>query len=148
MISFLQDNRQKVYWSLQAGGWGGYGFLNFLILFSVRSESPKPERLDSMMLVLLPSLFLIGIGVTHLFRYFIRKYDWLQLELKALAPRLTGGSFACAALIFIALSLPLYLTGMPVERLFSAPNIMINLINLSIIVLLWSLIYLDRKSVV
>ncbi len=141
MINFLQDNRQKVYWSLQAGGWGGYGFLNFLILFSVRSESPKPERLDSMMMILLPSLMIAGIAVTHLFRYAIRRCEWLELELKALAPRLAGGSILSGALIFIVISLPLFLTGMPTERLFSAPNIMINIINLSIIVLLWSLIY-------
>lgn len=141
MISVLQDNRQKFYWILQLAGWGGYGFLNFLILFSVRSESPKPERLDTLMLIVVPSLIVTGIGVTHLFRFVIKRYEWLDLELKAIAPRLLLGAITSAALIFTIISIPLLITGMPKDRLLSAPNIMINLINLSIIVLLWTIIY-------
>ncbi len=73
MIDILKDNRQKFYWLLQLAGWGGYGFLNFLILFSVRSESPKPERLDSLMIILIPTLIVTGVVVTHIFRYVIKR---------------------------------------------------------------------------
>ncbi|MBN8545661.1 MAG: histidine kinase [Ignavibacteria bacterium] len=141
MRNFLQDSRQKVYWVSQLSGWGGYSLLNLLIVLSARADGNISESTDRFLYLIIPTLTISGILFTHIYREIIRIYGWAELEPRALAPRVFLGSITVAILIFLLVMAFFLLAGESVRELFTLPNILINWINLSIIVLLWSILY-------
>ena len=141
MRNFLQDSRQKVYWVSQLSGWGGYSLLNLLIVLSARADGNISESTDRFLYLIIPTLTISGVLFTHIYREIIRIYGWAELEPRALAPRVFLGSITVAILIFQLVAAIFLLAGETIRDIFTLPNILINWINLSIIVLLWSILY-------
>jgi len=71
--------KSKLYWLCQFGGWGGLMMTSFVAL--------------TMMIPFLPALIanlatiILGVGLSHLYRYYVKKKDWKQLTIPKLVPR-------------------------------------------------------------
>ncbi len=71
--------KSKLYWLCQFGGWGGLMMTSFVAL--------------TMMIPFLPALIanlvtiFLGVGLSHLYRYYVKKKDWKQLTIPKLVPR-------------------------------------------------------------
>src|SRR5450432_53631 len=72
----------KYYWWFQVGGWGMLALL--IILISVLAG----QRVDQQFLVGLCLKILTGIFITHVFRTFIQRVNWLNLPVEKAFPRL------------------------------------------------------------
>ncbi len=126
--------RKRVYWLSQIIGWGIFALVN-IVLLALFDRLNWKEQLVVFFAVVM------GIGITHLFRSIIKKYDWINLPLKKIIPRLVISSIMIGttiyAFIFSAeLSLGIYKItkfkiGLPLAGIF----------QFSVIILLWALIY-------
>lgn len=67
-------NKQKIYWASQISGWLFYVIVNLFFYGLSNSTSAK----DFLIYFL---LFLMGIALTHLYRYFILKYKVLKIKI-------------------------------------------------------------------
>ena len=74
---------KRLYWVAQLIGWGFYAFLIFLA-----SYLQDPEKIDGVLVVKLFSQILLAIFATHLLRAIYLHWNWLNLKLTALIPRL------------------------------------------------------------
>ena len=75
-------SKQQLYFTLQFGGWLFYTLLAFLVL------GPSEEN-TLRLLTILFLVFVTGIITTHLFRYFILKWEWNTLNISGLIPRIS-----------------------------------------------------------
>ncbi len=141
MRNLLQDSRKKVYWISQLSGWGGYSLLNLLIFLSAQTDGGGSSSTQQFLMLIIPSLTFSGILFTHIYRQIILIYNWAELEPRALAPRVFFGSVTVAILVFLMIAAIFLVAGESAREIFTLPSILINWINLSIIVLLWSILY-------
>ncbi|MEM9858712.1 MAG: histidine kinase [Bacteroidota bacterium] len=84
-------NKTRLYWTLQLGGWCTYSIIQVVIS---GTESP----MSIVFWLLEASLFLL---LTHLFRNFIIKRQWLDLNLRMLIPRTLLAVFVLTFLIYV-----------------------------------------------
>jgi sensor histidine kinase YesM len=126
-------SKQQLYFTLQFGGWLFYTLLAFLVL------GPSEEN-TLRLLTILFLVFVTGIITTHLFRYFILKWEWNTLNISGLIPRIS--------LSIIVLSIVfqfIYLLGFSLmfQRLPPADveTNTSNLVNWATLLLMWSIIY-------
>ena len=130
-----------IYWVVQLLGWG-----TFCTLIAITTI--VAEEFDSETAIRLVELFFLLILVTHGMRYLLLKFDWLNLKLAPLIPRvLLLNVGASATLLFIS-ALFSYIVfdedlGRPIE-------IIINILLYTIFFIMWSAVYLTyhllRKS--
>jgi two-component system, LytTR family, sensor kinase len=129
-------NRQRLYWTLQIGGWLLYAIIQIgvSLLASVRSS---PER----MFFLLYESFLCLL-VTHLFRNFFQPSKWLTISIPLLVSRVL--------LTVFALGIVVYFLRMPVSLLLGLfdKNVAFNLGTIwglssvyAVIFFLWAVLY-------
>jgi hypothetical protein len=119
--------RRRAYWACQLGGWGLVSTLSFFLALA----QGMPQRRATVEMTLVAAL---GIGLTHLFRRFIRAHDWQARSAGALIPRVL------AAALLLATAMVLLL--LPVERFgYHDPQPQLALLILSAI-LRWALIYI------
>lgn len=100
------NNKNRLYWSMQIGGWVFYAIVE--IVAAILS-SPSAEVSSQRVLFLLYDA-LFCLIVTHLFRYFILKWRWLNLGLPRLIPKAVVSMFALGAVMYvlkIIVSIPL-----------------------------------------
>ena len=81
--------RPRLYWILQAGGWGAYGLLGGVL--SVVFGKFKPIIIPIETIV--AGSMLLG---SHLMRLYLRRHGWTRLPLAALLPRLLLGNLLTA----------------------------------------------------
>ncbi|MDA0194716.1 MAG: histidine kinase [Bacteroidetes bacterium] len=79
-------NKQRLYWIFQIGGWSLYGVAN-LVTFSFSGRITNDFIFGEVFQVL---YYLIS---THIFRAFIKKFDWYNMAWHALIPRLILSAF-------------------------------------------------------
>ena len=126
------------YWMAQLVGWTAYCSL---IIVAVYTSSP--EKLNARLYIGVFTLIVFGILVTHLQRWLILKYDWLNKKLGILIPRLIVSSLASGILIttfsVFAGYIIHYDTG--VKEPVQLSNFVLNAISFMTIVLFWNAIY-------
>lgn len=131
---FKKLNRKKIYWTSQISGWSLFVIINLIFISSFQELSVKR-------VLLLLMLGLAGLVFSHLYRNYIKKRNWAHLPLKNLIFRVIVASFLVALLIYI----PTFVTGqiMQIEReennlvAYAAAGIL----NITSIIIIWSLIY-------
>lgn len=74
-------NRQRLYWTLQIGGWAFYGAVQ-VVASLLASNSSSPDRI-----LFLIYEAVICLLVTHLFRVLLHPRNWLHLSMTLLTPR-------------------------------------------------------------
>ncbi len=131
-------NKQRLYWSLQAGGWTFYALVQ--IGFSVLASDE--QRVSGQRVIFLTYEAILCLMLTHVHRHFINRWKWLGLGMAKLIPRVIL-SVLCLGLIMYFLRMPvsiplgLYHPGVA----FNPQNILGQSFYYSIIFFLWSALY-------
>ena len=89
----------------------------------------------------LVSTFLLGIAVSHVYRFFIIRWDWLKFKIVQLIPRVMLGSFTSAFAFFAIHTLVSNYIISHSGYVFNGFDLLQNLLNLSANFLLWTLFY-------
>jgi hypothetical protein len=129
-------NKLQIYWSLQIGGWLLYAIVQ-IVSSGVASGIVNPKRL----IFLLFEAFLC-LMITHGFRYFLKKWKWLFLNMPKLIPGILMSVVAMALLTYF-LRMPMSLllglfdpkVAFSTERIFGLTSVYV------VIFFLWSVLY-------
>lgn len=127
--------KDKLYWICQVGGWFvfiGIEFVSYLTIDGYRSSLVLNAIFN----------FLLGIGITHLYRSFLIKTGWLSLPLYKLIPRGIIAVIIMAS-VLTAINIPLDRYTYPIFQKIEINMgfLMAYFFNLSKFVLLWALTY-------
>ena len=127
-------DKKKLYWICQVSGWSFYALINVVLIISFDVYNWR-----KILLALL--LCAIGVGFTHIFRHFIKGWEWLGLPLRKIIPRVFAASIVIGTLMFSIMFSIAMLTNIYDVNQFKPATLLIGTFNLSIVILLWSLIY-------
>lgn len=146
--------KKWMYWTFQLSGWGFILFLGLLSEYQSHGNVAFRSVIESML------IFVFGVAITHLYRYLIIKYQWLDVNLAKAIPKILIGSLALGAAFFlldIAITYVEQISNIGDENtnlssLFGGKNknfsfgfltlrIGLILINRSLLFFIWSLIY-------
>lgn len=130
----IKISRKKIYWISQASGWLFFGLINLVIIASF-------EKLIWQRALVWVYLCYSGIFFTHLLRSYIKKWNWLNLPLKKIIPRVLISSLLIGTIMYVLVFGVNYAAGLFEAHRFRFATPFIAVMNLSSIVLLWSLIY-------
>lgn len=127
---------RRLYWIAQFIGWVSYSSLIFLA-----SYADNPEEIDRNLILNLLSLIFFSIVGTHFMRYLFFKWNWLDLKLAPLIPRLLAASLLCSLFISFTTTVVSVLIN-PAEKSELTPLlIIINIFAILVLVLFWNAIY-------
>lgn len=130
-----------IYWVVQLLGWG-----TFCSLIAITTY--VSGEFDSETAIRLSQLYVLLILVTHGMRYLLLKFDWLNLKLAPLIPRVLLLNIVASVTLLFSSALFIYIVfgesiGRPIE-------IVINILLYTIFFIMWSAVYLTyhllRKS--
>lgn len=130
----MKPDKKKLYWLSQVCGWSLFVLVNIIIISNY--ESLPAERI-----IVWVGLAVLGIIITHLLRFIIRKKGWLDLPLKKVIPRVISSSLISGILIYSLTTLFSVLIGSFRHEDYRWISSVAGVINLSGISLVWSLIY-------
>lgn len=126
--------RNKLYWISQASGWSLFVIVNLLIISSF-------ETIPVNRIIIWVLLGIYGIIFSHIYRLYIKKNNWTTLTLNKIIPRILIASFVVGIIIYV----PVYISGYLLEVERDSQNItasiVSNILNISVLILVWSLIY-------
>jgi sensor histidine kinase YesM len=126
--------RKNLYWISQVSGWSLFVVVNLLILSSF--EAIPLNRIALWIL-----LGIYGVGFSHLYRLYIKNNNWANLPLKKIIPRILIASFIVALIIYIPVYGSGYLLGVEREEKHLTAAIIASILNITSVILVWSLIY-------
>jgi two-component system, LytTR family, sensor kinase len=132
------NNKNRLYWSMQIGGWVFYATVQ--IVAAILSSANAEVSSQRVLFLLYDALFCLM--VTHLFRYFILKWRWLNLGMPRLIPKAIVSVFALGAIMHalkITVSIPLGLYKR--ELAFDLFVFLGQTTFYAIIFFLWSVLY-------
>ncbi len=127
-------NRKKAYWLSQIIGWGSYAVLNIILLTLL-------DHFDIRRVIIILYLCFTGIMVMHIFRAIIKKYGWLNLQLKILIPRIIVSSIINGSIIYIVVLAADLASHVDNLSKFKSALSLAEIFQFSIIAFLWELIY-------
>ncbi|MFO7447940.1 MAG: histidine kinase [Ignavibacteriaceae bacterium] len=127
-------SRKKAYWLSQISGWSIYAIINLAVIASL-------EKLTFPKALLILLLCYAGISFTHIYRCKVKKWGWLNLPLKKIIPRVLLSSLVIGTFLFILFFSINIFTGIYEMEEFKAGTPILGVINMSSVILLWSLIY-------
>lgn len=126
--------KNTLYLLLQIGGWFSY------ILIALIVQVIGNTSINFRLVLTLLSVFFIGIGISHLYRKIIHQYNWKNLPIPQLIPRILGCVIASALVFQLVYVLSTYL----LFREYIATDLTEhyqNIISWSILLFIWSVIY-------
>lgn len=127
-------NKRTLYWTCQIGGW----------LFLVLAQSLYLKLSDALTMETATSQFLLlffGIVLSHLYRNFIVKFNWLKIKILLLIPRVIIASILLAVIAdYFQYGVELLL-GIAGGKHQDTITIVTNIVNLIPFFFSWSLIY-------
>lgn len=126
--------RKNLYWISQGTGWGLFVIINLLIISSFETVP-----LNRFFLWIL--LGLCGVIFSHLYRIYLKKNNWTNLPLKKIIPRILIASFVVALIIYIPVYISGHLLGVEREDKHLVAAIIASTLNITSVMLVWSLIY-------
>jgi sensor histidine kinase YesM len=126
--------RKNLYWVSQASGWSLFVIVNLLIISSF-------ETIPLNRVFLWVLLGLYGFIFSHLYRIYLKKNIWTILPLKKIIPRILIASFVVALIIYIPVYISGHLLGVEKEDKHLVAAIIASTLNITSVMLVWSLIY-------
>lgn len=90
-------SKNSLYWICQIIGWGSHAFFNIFILLSIFDW----ETLSFKPFLSFFWTFLISILLTHYYRHFIKKNQWIKLNYLKLIPKVLIASFLISLVSFL-----------------------------------------------
>jgi two-component system LytT family sensor kinase len=128
------EKKKKQYWMFQVVGWGVF-FLNEVFSYTIQFGYQSKYLRDAFINII------FAIFLTHVFRYIVKKYNWVKLPLPQLATRALISSFLMA-LLLVFFNLPLdvvYLGDLLVNNHLLAIEYFVTFVKP---MLVWVVIYL------
>ena len=127
------------YITVQLLGWAVYCLLTVVW----NSYGPRDDGFDPALLKGIINIYVIGLLVSHLFRNFIVRHDWLQMGIGQVFPRLLFGSLVMGVLAVCMQILVHDIFFDDLESILShtREEILGISLNWSVLLLLWSLFY-------
>jgi len=131
------NKNSKIYWYCQAFGWSFYVFIN-LIFFGLKYQSSYKDYI--IYFLSLP----LGIGITHVYRNFILKFNLLSFKIPLQLVFIIIFSLLKAIVFFFFITIiPMWLGLVKIELTYiNVPEI---ILNYSVIFCLWNVIYFGFK---
>jgi two-component system, LytTR family, sensor kinase len=130
----MKLSRKQIYWISQVTGWSFFIGINLFIISSI-------EELPWQRILVWIFLGVLGILFTHILRRIIRKNNWLNLPLKNTIPRILASSIISGIIIYVLVFAASYVAGTFKQDEYNLARLIGGISNVSILVLLWSLIY-------
>ena len=129
-------NKQRLYWTLQAGGWLIYASLQ--IVLSIAASG----MISSKRTIFLLAEALLCLLITHVFRIFLSKAQWLRLTMARLIPRVLGSVLVLGLLLYF-LRMPVsFLLGFFDSTIAFDPEQVAGLTTIyALLFFLWSVLY-------
>jgi two-component system, LytTR family, sensor kinase len=127
---------KKLYWLMQFLGWGAFCLL---IGFTKYSQG----EFDQNTVYKLFELLLLFIFITHLCRYVMIRFDWLNLKLAQLIPRLITINFLSSVVLVLIDYTSSRFFYRPEDFGFTFTEFFVNTIVYTLFFMLWSAIYLS-----
>ena len=127
-------DRNKLYKICQVTGWSAYAILNLVVLAVVDTLSLK--KIISTILICS-----LGLLFTHLYRGIIKKKSWVGLPLKKLIPRIFIASIVIGTTLFSLMYASNLIFEIYDPSKFKPSSILVGAVNLSSVIIFWSLIY-------
>ncbi|MDG1147758.1 MAG: histidine kinase [Crocinitomicaceae bacterium] len=131
-------NTRKIYWLAQLIGWFSY---SGLIVFSIYNSDP--QKIDTVLLLNVFTLTVVGIAITHTQRAFCIRMGWLGIRLPRLIPRLVVTSFVASVAITVIDNGTdcLHRIVDPNQPDFSFDRMVVNVLAMMLLVLFWNALY-------
>jgi len=133
-------NKKRIYWIFQISGWTLYASVNIFFML-IGQRRIIPETILSFIL-----LGVFFISSTHLFRYFIKKWGWIRINILKIAPQ------ALAAIVLLSAAYVLFEVAL--LRLFNQFftedvffGLLMNLFAAMILYTVWSMIYFLYRNI-
>ncbi len=133
-VKEMKLSRKQLYWVSQITGWYLFIGINLFIISSF-------EELTWQRVLVWIFLGFLGIAFTHVIRGVIRKKNWLNLPLKNTIPRILTVSIITGIIIYALVFAASYLAGTFKQEEYNFARLVAGIINTSILILLWCLIY-------
>lgn len=130
----MKLSRKQIYWISQVTGWYFFVGINLFIISSY-------EEITWQRVLVWMFLGFLGIFSTHILRSIIRKKNWLNLPLKNTIPRILTASIITGIIIYALVFAASYLAGTFKQEEYNFARLVAGIINTSILILLWCLIY-------
>ena len=132
------NNKLRLYWSLQIGGWALYAILQSAVRIFIASDLGSS---DTNRIIFFFYEALLCLFVTHIYRYFINRWRWLSLGMVMVSLRMILSVLAMGVIMYflrIPVSIPL---GINATHAFDGLHILQGSLTYSIIFFLWSALY-------
>lgn len=135
-LKIKMRNRELIYWICQVLGWGTFVLGNIISAPFVGSDLTQVYKLSAM-------IFLMGIGITHLFRVLVHKWGWQHSNTLLLVPKVL---FASVVMAFFLVTFNTAITDFlneetPLISSFFTAKFLMNVINFSVLFFVWCLLY-------
>ncbi|MBI2416940.1 MAG: histidine kinase [Ignavibacteriales bacterium] len=130
----LQHNRRLFYWLCQISGWCAYIAINQVITVTASRFTWRMFFIDLYLGVL-------GLGLTHVYRYIIATRKWIELSYKEIIFRILFSSFFLAALIIGLLFSIMFFNNMIPVNVNITGSVTVNLFYAFFVIIIWSLLY-------
>jgi len=127
-------SKRALYWICQIGGW-----LFFVLAQSIFFQ--LNNLLTTNLIISLSILFSLGVFISHLYRNIIIKLGWLKLNALQLIPRVILSTIILATLLEYTQYAIGYVINIPIIKHNNTATVIINILNLTPLFFLWSLIY-------
>ncbi len=131
------NNKLRLYWSLQIGGWALYAILQSIaIILASDSRSLSTNRI-----IFVVYETLLCLIVTHVYRHYINQWRWLNLEMVMVTLRIVLAVLVLGTLMYflrIPVSVPL---GINATLAFDPLHILEGSLFYTFIFFLWSVFY-------
>ncbi|MDF2448791.1 MAG: signal transduction histidine kinase, LytS [Bacteroidota bacterium] len=126
-------NKKNIYWTCQIGGWTFFAALN-LFFFKLNYSTNVKDILNYF--IWLP----VGITITHVFRYFVLRFNILKYNIFYQIPIVIVSGFI-KAFLFFTLTIGIAKGVGIIDYEIDVVAAVSNILSLTVIFVFWSLIY-------
>ena len=132
---FLAMTRNTVYWICQLGGWSLYAIINisFYVLKNVHDADQYTFLLLSVVYMLL---------ITHGFRHYIHRADWLKMSIGKLTPRLILAIIIMTLLVYLLQTATLMLLREQPLMSFDFSELILMFLSQLTLFFIWCALYI------
>ncbi|CAN5193636.1 histidine kinase [soil metagenome] len=131
-------NKNRLYWTLQIGGWMLYAIVNIVVSVFASGQ----QGLSTQRVILLTYEALFFLLLTHTFRNLINKWGWLDAGMQVLIPRVILSVIILGFIVYVfkmPVSIPLGLFNSKVA--FNPVNVFVLTVINALVFFLWSALY-------
>lgn len=128
--------RRHIYWLGQIMGWSAYGGM-LAALYVLSEKLALTPRISASIILETAG----GLFITHGFRYYIRKYQWIKLPIYELLLKVMASNLIMAVL-FLGLNIVIYqILGIAYSEKLTRFILFSTLINNTLLFIIWSFTY-------